>query len=163
MLVYSRCTKNIKIKNCPPPIWILTKSLPLNYYQIVSLKNHSWPLLQTNCVCFFYYFHYTYLFYKNLNPTINIIGLESSQWAQEERSRVHISANVQFQVWPLRSEEDKHYIAMLNKRALGRAWNSETNKYLKLGILLLNLVQVQTLSIIARKHVRHYKQAFLKN
>lgn len=35
----------------------------------------------------------------------------------------------------------------------GGAERGQTNKYLELGILLLNLVQVHTLLIIARKQV----------
>lgn len=43
---------------------------------IANLENCPGSLLKTCCACFIL-LPFVYLFYKKLNPTINVIGLES--------------------------------------------------------------------------------------
>lgn len=111
-----------------PNVTILQNSDNSEYFLllilIANLENRPWSLLKTCCACFkLLPLHLSIL--QKIKPHNQCYWFRIlSQWAQEERSRVHISANVRFQVWPLRSDEDKHYIATLNERALGRAWNT---------------------------------------
>lgn len=62
----------------PPPthhyVWELAKSKkPLAISKIANLENRPWSLLKTCCACFIL-LPFVYLFYKKLNPTINVTG-----------------------------------------------------------------------------------------
>ena len=78
-----------------------------------------------------------------------LLLLRASQWkegSRDQNSCLHV-----------RKKEETHFSQRQNIHVYicmrGGAERGQTNKYLELGILLLNLVQVHTLLIIARKQV----------